>query len=335
LKEIVREFIRQRSIQLFDQGERIADISRFLGVSPQSICKWINLSRSGSPLRQKPTGGRPRRIQDEELGKLEKLLEQGAKAHGWNNDLWTTNRVKELIRRELGIDYSYNHTWYLIRNYLGWTSQKPITRYGERNEEEIQKWQTSTFKKIVSEANRRRAYIAFADEAGFMLMPTLRRTYSPCGKPPIIKTADPHGRISTLCTLTLSPVNRRANIFFEMLPDNMNYTGQRIANFLLKLREKLASHCILIWDCIPIHTGKPVMTFAEQTDEITIRAFPRYAPELNPADKVWAYLKYGRLANYAPGDLGELRTTLTNELVAVKKNTRLLRSFVTATGLSL
>jgi putative transposase len=335
MKEIVREFIRQRSIQLYDQGERVEDISRFFSVSPQSIYKWINLSRSGRPLRQKPTGGRPRRIQDKQLGKLEKLLEQGAKAHGWNNDLWTTNRVKKLIRRELGIDYSYKHTWYLIRHYLGWTSQKPITRYGERDEEEIQKWPISTFKEIVSEADSRRAYIAFADEAGFMLMPTLRKTYAPCGKPPIVRTADPHGRISTLCALTLSPVNRRANIFFEMLQDNMNYTGKRVANFLEKLRKRLASPCILIWDCIPIHTGKPINAFAEQNDEITFRAFPKYAPELNPVDKVWAHLKYGKLANYAPENLEDLRMTLTKELMGLKKNTRLLRSFVAATGLSL
>lgn len=165
-------------------------------------------------------------------------------------------------------------------------------------------------------------------------MPTLRRSYSPCGKPPIIKTADPHGRISTLCARTLSPVYRRANIFFEMLPDNMNYTGQRVANFLVKFRERLASPCILIWDCIPIHKGKQIKAFAEQNDEISLRTFPKYAPELNPVDKVWAYLKYNRLANYAPNELDELRRTLTKELIALKKNTRLLQSFVAATGLS-
>ena len=101
MNEIVRKFIRQRSVQLFDQGERVADISRFFGVSSDSIYNWINLSRSGSTLRRKRGSGRPRRIQDNQIEKLKKLLKQGAKAHGWNNDLWTTNRVKELIRREL------------------------------------------------------------------------------------------------------------------------------------------------------------------------------------------------------------------------------------------
>jgi transposase len=335
MKEVVREYIRQRSVELYNQGERVSDISRFFGVSSRSIYKWINLSRSGSSLLIKKRRGRPRRIQDYQLKLLVKLLKQGATAHGWDNDLWTTSRVKKLILRELGIDYSCKQTWRVIRNYLGWTYQKPITRYGERNEEEIQEWPIGKFKEIVSEADSRRAYIAFSDEAGFMLMPTVRRTYSPRGKPPIVRTADPHGKISALCALTLSPVYRRANIYFELLPDNLNYTGHRVANFLVNLRDRLASPCILIWDCIPIHKGKPINAFAEKNNDISIRSFPRYAPELNPVDKVWAYLKYGRLANYAPNDLTELRSTLTKELIALKKNTMLLRSFVAATGLSL
>jgi hypothetical protein len=32
-----------------------------------------------------------------------------------------------------------------------------------------------------------------------------------------------------------------------------------------------------------------------------------YAPELNPAEQVWTYLTYGRLANFAPDDLDNIR----------------------------
>jgi transposase len=41
--------------------------------------------------------------------------------------------------------------------------------------------------------------------------------------------------------------------------------------------------------------------------------FPLYAPELNPVDRVWGYVKYNRTPNFAPPDLGILRDTLTVE----------------------
>jgi transposase len=39
-----------------------------------------------------------------------------------------------------------------------------------------------------------------------------------------------------------------------------------------------------------------------------------YAPELNPDELVWAWLKYARLSNFDPKDVSELRHHLTTEL---------------------
>ena len=91
----------------------------------------------------------------------------------------------------------------------------------------------------------------------------------------------------------------------------------------------------VIWDEIPIHWGVAVKEFLRANSSIEAVAFPPYAPELNPVDMVWAYVKYGRLANYCPHDLSELRTTLTTEFTRLKRKPKLLRSFLAHTGLSL
>lgn len=168
-----------------------------------------------------------------------------------------------------------------------------------------------------------------------MLMPTLRRTYSPRGQRPILKTADQHGRISTACAITISPTSQRANIYFQMLADNANYTGQSIAEFLSLLCDTLRGPVIVVWDCIPIHSAKPVRAVLREKRKVYLRMLPKYAPELNPADKVWAHVKYARLANYAPPDLVQLRNTVKSELLAIKKRTGLLHSFVRQAGLDL
>jgi len=68
---------------------------------------------------------------------------------------------------------------------------------------------------------------------------------------------------------------------------------------------------------------------------IEANAFPPYAPELNPVDLVWAYVKWSRLANYCPYDLTELRATLDKEFIRLKRRPDLLESFLAHTGLSL
>jgi transposase len=61
----------------------------------------------------------------------------------------------------------------------------------------------------------------------------------------------------------------------------------------------------------------------------------KYAPELNPADKVWSHVKYARLGNYAPADLVQLRDTVKTELEAIKKRPTLLHLFVRRAGLDI
>ena len=62
-------------------------------------------------------------------------------------------------------------------------TQKPRRKARERNDKEVARWVDDDFRRIVREAFRRRAYIAFLDESGFHLTPTVRRTGGPVSRP--------------------------------------------------------------------------------------------------------------------------------------------------------
>lgn len=66
-----------------------------------------------------------------------------------------------------------------------------------------------------------------------------------------------------------------------------------------------------------------------------MKPFPPYAPELNPVDRVWGYVKYNRLPNYCPNTLAELRARLMAEFFRVQTQPKLLRSLFDSTGLTL
>ena len=188
---------------------------------------------------------------------------------------------------------------------------------------------------IPRRAWRRHAHIVFIDEAGFMLAPTLRRTWAPRGCTPVLRIADPHGRISVIGAISISPHYRRFCFYFHLLADNANFRGPSLVSFLADLRRKIRGPMTLLWDEIPIHRARVVRRFLHRHRTIVVEEFPPFAPELNPVDYVWSYVKYSRLANYTPPNLDVIRERITAEFCRLEKRPDLLRSFFQHTGLSL
>src|ERR687891_480914 len=52
-------------------------------------------------------------------------LVEGAKAHGFDTDLWTLDRVATVIWRLTGVRHHPAHVWRLLRRRLDWSLQRP------------------------------------------------------------------------------------------------------------------------------------------------------------------------------------------------------------------
>jgi len=188
---------------------------------------------------------------------------------------------------------------------------------------------------VPQRARRRHAYIVFADEAGFMLDPVRRRTWAPRGHTPVIKLSEPHGRISVIGAITISPKRTHFGFHFHLLADNANFHGDSVVRFIEEVHRRVRSPVTLVWDAIPIHSARPVRDYLGAHRTIVVEPFPPYTPELNPVDNVWGYIKYNRLANYTSYNLDELRKRITAELRRLQKRPDLLESFFNRTGLGL
>lgn len=313
-----------------------AKISRIFGVSLPTIERWLRRWRERGNVAALPHNGGPkRRLASSQLESLRALLLEGAIAHGWENDHWSAKRVAEMIRRHFKIECSSHYAWAVLRQDLGWTSQRPIQRSKERDDIEIQRWRTQEFPRILEDARKKEAYLVFIDESGFLLAPIISRTFAPRGKTPVIKVADPHGRISAAGAITVSPIQKRLGFIYYLLPDNENFRGNSIAQFIGEIYYRISKPLIILWDGIAIHSSLPVRNYRDQHKRITFEELPAHAPELNPVDKVWFYTKYDRLSNYAPATLNELRTRLIQEFVTLQKKPNVLAWCIKETGLNL
>lgn len=104
--------------------------------------------RGDKALAAKPHPGRGRGMTDGQHRQLEKLLLQGATTHGWPHELWTAARVTQVIRRHFGIRYHPEHVRKILKQRLGWSSQKPELHARERDEAELERWQREEFPRI-------------------------------------------------------------------------------------------------------------------------------------------------------------------------------------------
>ena len=111
-------FRRRRAVEVLMQGETKTVGSRILDARSASLDVWMAKVQTGESLKRKPGGARPRRLSDAQLDQLRELLKQGVTSNGWKNNLWTTLRIREVIRRHFAIEFCRSHVWHILTDYL-------------------------------------------------------------------------------------------------------------------------------------------------------------------------------------------------------------------------
>src|SRR5260370_22252576 len=335
-KALELERRRRHAVHLLHQGESPTAVARILGVHRVTLYHWLRQEQQPGGLAAKPRRGQPPRLTDAQLLQLEQLLLQGAKAHGWPNELWTCRRIAELIRRRFGLSYTHDPVGRLLHTRLRWSCQKPQRRARERDDAAIDRWRRDAFPRILREAQQRGAHLAFLDESGFFLLAAVRRTWGPQGQTPILPAWDRRDRISAISAITVSPVRQRLGLCFQLLPTNTNAKAADVVDFLRHLKATLGGPLTVLWDRHGIHRKAGVVqAYLAQHPEIVTEDFPGYAPELNPDEQVWNWTKNGPLANRSADDADWLFDQLVEGLTDLQRRPDLLAAFVDHTGLQL
>jgi len=158
----------------------------------------------------------------------------------------------------------------------------------------------------------------------------VRRTWAPSGQTPTIRHRYRRDKISAISALSVSPQRRRCSLYAHFHLDNITHV--EVALFLRELLRHLSGHVIVLWDGGPVHAGGDVRKLLARHSRLHVERFPAYAPELNPDELVWGYLK-GRLANAGPDDIQELLDALSAEARRLRNLPEILRAFVAGSEL--
>jgi transposase len=143
------EIRRRVAMALLQEGWGVRHVARHMKVSPGSVCRWRDArdqhGEAGLNATRHP-GSKPR-LTEAQSARLVTLLRQGARAHGFRNELWTLRRIAAVIERHFGIFYCPSGVWRLLRR-CKWRPQKPARRARERDEQAIARWPTATWPRL-------------------------------------------------------------------------------------------------------------------------------------------------------------------------------------------
>ena len=147
-----------RAWELHEVGWSGKDIAAALRVSAAAVSGWVKRARMGGieALRRRPAPGPTPKLTAAQRARLPDLLAQGAEAHGFVGDVWTTKRVAAVIKRVLGVRYHPAHLSRLLRQE-GLSLQKPIRRASQRDEAAIAAWRDETWPALQAKPRRRSA----------------------------------------------------------------------------------------------------------------------------------------------------------------------------------
>jgi transposase len=159
----------------------------------------------------------------------------------------------------------------------------------------------------------------FVDEAGFYLLPGSVLTYAPRGQTPILKVPLTWDHLSVIGAIT-----PQGKLYVHIQEKAFN--GTTIVQFLKHLLCHIKGKLLVIWDGLPAHRGQIVKDFLQQgaTKRIHLEQLPGYAPDLNPSEGIWQYLKYVEMKNLCCDTIPHLRNELRKAIARLRHKTHII-----------
>ena len=324
------EEIRRMAVERVWEGEDPSEVIASYGFCRTTIYKWLRAvegKRKGSELdalrSRKGTGRPPKLTKSQEQQVFRWINGKDPRQHGFDFGLWTRRVVSDLVGKRFGIQLSLASVGKVLAK-VGLTPQKPLARAYERDPEAIEAWKRETYPSIATAAKRNDAEIYFWDESGFRADAVQGTTWGVKGETPVIEVPGKRQSISAA-----SAVNSKGGFWFATFQGGMS--AELFVAMLKLMTRGRRRPLYLILDSLPAHKAKVVGDYVKSTSgKLKLFFLPGYAPELNPDELVWSYVKRTGTAKRPLRQNESLQDRIEADLIDLQNNPGLIRSLFKA-----
>lgn len=274
--------LRIRGLIMVARQHTYREVAACLGVTIGSVSNWVrHYEDEGlAGLFTKARPGRPAELSEEELLLLDDLVDAGALASGFPNDLWDARRVAVVIRSHFGVSYHPHHVAKLLRA-RGFSVQKPQRLLALADAAAQYRWEAETKPQIAWRARLKAATIFFEDEMTLATQSTVGRTWARVGQTPQCHTFGRYKGVKAFGAVSGAGLFR-----YRVQLDYFSQASFRTC--LAAFRAATDGYLIFIIDGAPYHKGEAITDFVQDPrNELELYRLPSYSPELNPQEHVW------------------------------------------------
>lgn len=311
------------AVQRVRDGEKPSAVIKSFGLCRTSIYRWLRAEKRGGmeALKASRHPGPSRKLAPKQMREVARCINgKDPRQFGFDFGLWTRGIVSALIESTFGIRLSLSSVGDLLWE-LGITPQKPLRRAYERDPKAIRTWTERTYPTLKARAKRAGGRIFFLDEAGVRSDTVLGRTWAPRGKTPEVATSGQRQSVNAI-----SAVSARGEFWYQIYTERFNAAA--FVKFLTCFMKGRKGPIFLVVDGHPSHRAKLVQHHVESLNgRLEIHFLPGYAPELNPDEFVWNYLKREGVSKTPLRKNESLKTRVEADLTAIKRRPALVRSF--------
>jgi transposase len=303
--------LRLRALHGIELGYSEIDLANLLGVCHETISRWWTAyAAEDLPALPGDRTGRPpgsgRFLSDQQAAHLQRQIDHHSPEDlGIPHALWTRRAVRDLIRKEFGIDLAERTVGEYLRRW-GYTSKKPSRQARKQDPDAVQQWLEETYPAIEEQAAREHAEILWVDEVGVAADHHPGCGYAREGERSTMAVPDRHIRVNQI-----TAISNEGTVWF------MTYQGSLDAAlfllFLTKLVAETYRKILLIADRLQAHQTPEIQAWLEKhQDQIEVFYLPAYSPEMNPVE----YLNNDEKGTVNKAGLPDSRGTLQTRIQA-------------------
>ena len=100
-------------------GSSQSQVARRYGVSRTTASRWHRsiVVKGMDGMRKRRATGRPSRLTADQVDSIRRMFHEGALAHGFSRDRWTTGKLAQAIERKFGVRYDQDHVGRLMHKF--------------------------------------------------------------------------------------------------------------------------------------------------------------------------------------------------------------------------
>ncbi len=312
--------------RVIEDGEKPSVVAASLGFCRTSMYPWLRKveDEGWAALAEKIAEGPECLLTEKQRQKVKRwVVGKDPRQYGFEFGLWTRRIVQTMIHDQFGVELCLTSVGKLLAQ-LDLTPQKPLRRAYERDPVRIELWKKEEHPKLRKRARKHGAKIYFLDETGFSSEPNLRRTYGLKGETPVVQTSGKRQKVNVI-----SALNAQGAFWCQVYTHTLNQGTfiEFLQDFMAGRRGKV----FLVLDSHPAHIANSVQEYVKSTrGKLELHFLPPYAPELNPDEFVWNYLKGTGVAKKPLRKDESLKVRVEEDLAKLEANPNLLRSFFMA-----